>query len=63
MMPTDACPKLTDCYEQASYAIQDTPDTAAEHYGRFLPRTKRARPQNPQSGVGSGMNVGCYCRS
>lgn len=28
--------------EQASYAIQDTPDTVAEHYGRFLPHDKAA---------------------
>lgn len=26
----------------ASYAIQDTPDTVAEHYGRFLPHDKAA---------------------
>src|SRR3546814_472393 len=30
--------KQTGSYEQASYAIQDTPDTVAEHYGRFLPQ-------------------------
>lgn len=29
--------KKTGSYEQASYAIQDTPDTVAAHYGRFLP--------------------------
>ncbi|WP_291535947.1 hypothetical protein [Brevundimonas sp.] len=27
--------KVTGSYEQASYAIQDTPKTVAEHYGRF----------------------------
>lgn len=26
--------------EQASYAIQDTPDMVREHYGRFLPHAK-----------------------
>ena len=30
--------KLTGSYEQASYAIQDTPETVANHYGRFLPQ-------------------------
>ncbi len=25
---------------QASYAIQDTPDIVAKHYGRFLPENK-----------------------
>ena len=34
--------KLTGSYEQASYAIQDTPDTVAKHYGRFLPQDKAA---------------------
>jgi len=34
--------KQTGSYEQASYAIQDTPDTIAEHYGRFLPQDKAA---------------------
>ena len=34
--------KQTGSYEQASYAIQDTPDTIAEHYGRFLPHDKAA---------------------
>ncbi|HWW24905.1 MAG TPA: hypothetical protein VNZ85_03305, partial [Caulobacter sp.] len=34
--------KKTGSYEQASYAIQDTPDTIAEHYGRFLPQDKAA---------------------
>jgi hypothetical protein len=34
--------KATGSYEQASYAIQDTPDTIAEHYGRFLPQDKAA---------------------
>ncbi|MBN9134756.1 MAG: hypothetical protein J0I92_01755, partial [Phyllobacterium sp.] len=28
--------------EQASYAIQDTPDMVAHHYGRFLPQDKAA---------------------
>ncbi|WP_431858700.1 hypothetical protein [Azospirillum sp.] len=32
--------KQTGSYEQASYAIQDTPDMVAKHYGRFLPRDK-----------------------
>jgi hypothetical protein len=34
--------KETGSYEQASYAIQDTPDTVAKHYGRFLPQYKAA---------------------
>jgi hypothetical protein len=34
--------KQTGSYEQASYAIQDTPETVAEHYGRFLPQDKAA---------------------
>lgn len=34
--------KQTGSYEQASYAIQDTPDTVAAHYGRFLPQDKAA---------------------
>lgn len=32
--------KQTGSYEQASYAIQDTPEMVAEHYGRFLPQDK-----------------------
>jgi hypothetical protein len=31
-----------DPYEQASYAIQDTPDVVQQHYGRFLPQDKAA---------------------
>jgi hypothetical protein len=34
--------KQTGSYEQASYAIQDTPDMVAHHYGRFLPEDKAA---------------------
>jgi hypothetical protein len=34
--------KHTGSYEQASYAIQDTPRTVARHYGRFLPKDKAA---------------------
>lgn len=34
--------KQTGSYEQASYAIQDTPDTVQKHYGRFLPQDKAA---------------------
>lgn len=34
--------KKTGSYEQASYAIQDTPETVAQHYGRFLPQDKAA---------------------
>jgi hypothetical protein len=34
--------KATGSYEQASYAIQDTPDMVAKHYGRFLPQDKAA---------------------
>jgi hypothetical protein len=34
--------KQTGSYEQASYAIQDTPEVVAMHYGRFLPQDKVA---------------------
>ncbi|MEI9407645.1 hypothetical protein [Mesorhizobium salmacidum] len=34
--------KRTGSYEQASYAIQDTPDMVTKHYGRFLPQDKAA---------------------
>jgi hypothetical protein len=34
--------KKTGSYEQASYAIQDTPDIVQQHYGRFLPQDKAA---------------------
>ncbi len=34
--------KKTGSYEQASYAIQDTPETVANHYARFLPQDKAA---------------------
>lgn len=34
--------KVTGSFEQASYAIQDTPETVARHYGRFLPQDKAA---------------------
>lgn len=33
---------VTGSYEQASYAIQDTPKSVASHYGRFLPQDKAA---------------------
>ncbi len=32
--------KQTGSYEQASYAIQDTPEVVARHYARFLPQDK-----------------------
>jgi hypothetical protein len=38
--------KLTGSYEQASYAIQDTPDMIQQHYGRFLPQDKAAHAAN-----------------
>lgn len=34
--------KMTGSYEQASYAIQDTPETVMKHYGRFFPQDKAA---------------------
>lgn len=34
--------KKTGSYQQASYAIQDTPEMVAKHYGRFLPEDKSA---------------------
>jgi hypothetical protein len=32
--------KMTGSYELASYALQNTPVTVANHYGRFLPHDK-----------------------
>lgn len=34
--------KKTGSFEQASYAIQDTPEMVQQHYGRFLPQDKAA---------------------
>jgi hypothetical protein len=34
--------KKTGSYEQAGYAIQDSPEIVAKHYGRFLPHDKSA---------------------
>ena len=34
--------KQAGSYEQASYAIQDTPEMVAKHYGRFLLQGKSA---------------------
>lgn len=34
--------KRTGSYEQASYAIQDTPEVVAKYYARFLPQDKAA---------------------
>lgn len=34
--------KQTGSYEQAGYAIQDTPEMVQNHYGRFLPQDKAA---------------------
>lgn len=34
--------KRTGSYQQASYAIQDTPEMVAKHYARFLPEDKAA---------------------
>jgi len=34
--------KQTGSYEQAGYAIQDTAEMVAQHYGRFLPQDKAA---------------------
>ncbi|WP_443477971.1 hypothetical protein ACLIMP_00065 [Novosphingobium aerophilum] len=34
--------KQTGSFERASYAIQDTPEMVAKHYGRFLPQDKSA---------------------
>ncbi len=45
--------KQTGSYEQASYAIQDTPDVVQQHYGRFLPQDKAALAPRSQSGLGS----------
>ncbi|MFC0104491.1 hypothetical protein [Sphingopyxis terrae] len=34
--------KKTGSYEQAGYAIQDSPEIVAKHYGRFFPQDKSA---------------------
>lgn len=34
--------KATGSYEHAAYSIQNTADTVARHYGRFLPKDKSA---------------------
>lgn len=44
--------KQTGSYEQASYAIQDTPEMVANHYGRFLRRIRRHSRPDSQSGLG-----------
>ncbi|EIT70520.1 MULTISPECIES: hypothetical protein [Hydrocarboniphaga] len=46
--------KKTGSYEQASYAIQDTPETVAKHYGRFLPQDKAALAARVLNQVWSG---------
>lgn len=46
--------KQTGSYEQASYAIQDTPDMVAKHYGRFLPQDKAALAAEILNRVWSG---------
>lgn len=38
--------KQTGSYEQASYAIQDTLEMVAKHYGRFFPQDKAALAAN-----------------
>ena len=38
--------KQTGSYEQASYAIQDTPEMVVKHYGRFFPQDKAALAAN-----------------
>lgn len=38
--------KKTGSFEQAGYAIQDTPEVVAQHYGRFLPVDKAAIAAN-----------------
>lgn len=50
--------KFTGSYEQASYAIQDTPEMVQQHCGRFLPQDKAsASGKNPEPGVGSGLKT------
>lgn len=43
--------KQTGSYEQASYAIQDTPDMVAKHYGRFLslPKSSTGCGRRPEA--------------
>ncbi len=44
--------KKTGSYEQARYAIQDTPDMVAKHYGPFFRKTRR--PWRPAFSTKSG---------
>ena len=46
----------TGSYEQASYAIQDTPEMVAQHYGRLLPQDKAAIAARAQSGLGERLS-------
>ena len=41
ILATDILKQISS-YEQASYAIQDTPDVVQQHHGRFLPQDKAA---------------------
>lgn len=50
--------KQTGSYEQASYAIQDTPDVVRQHYGRFLPQDKAASAAKILNQVWETPNVG-----
>ncbi|MDQ0563177.1 hypothetical protein QO004_004986 [Rhizobium mesoamericanum] len=45
--------KLTGAHEQASYAIQDTPDMIQQHYGQFLPQGKAAARWGHNTGYDS----------
>jgi len=47
--------KQTGSFEQASYAIQDTPEMVSKHYGRFLPQDKTAMCGCTQCGVDVGL--------
>lgn len=47
----DPYPQKTGSYEQASYAIQDTPEMMQQHYGRFLPEDKAAIAAQVLNGV------------
>lgn len=50
--------KQTGSYEQASYAIQDTPEMVALHYGRFLPQDKAALAAQVLNAVWSEPELG-----
>lgn len=51
-MPPTHILKQTGSSEQASHAVQDSPDMVAKHYGRFLPQDKAALAAQISIGFG-----------